>query len=126
VGTSIPSSALKMKVICFSETLVPTYKFTRLHNPEDYHGHLHRHENLKSHLVRRYDQPMFTHTTYLQRTGIQIHISAVDMFVLQYRIDKFYQQCCICVVNPLEPDINDKPHLLKKSVTLHFLFRGVQ
>jgi hypothetical protein len=41
-------SALNMKAVCSFETLVPTYKFTRCHNPEDYHGHLHQRNNFKS------------------------------------------------------------------------------
>jgi hypothetical protein len=41
---------LKMEEICSSELLVPTYKSTPRHNPEDCHWHLHCHENLKFHL----------------------------------------------------------------------------
>jgi hypothetical protein len=37
----------------FSETLVSTYKSTRRYNPEDEYLHLHRRENLKSHLRPR-------------------------------------------------------------------------
>jgi hypothetical protein len=37
-----------METVCFSETLVSTYKSTRRHNPEQ-HRHLHHRENLKSH-----------------------------------------------------------------------------
>jgi hypothetical protein len=32
-----PSSALKMEIVCFSETLVSTYKSTWYHNPEGQH-----------------------------------------------------------------------------------------
>jgi hypothetical protein len=39
---------LTMEAVCSSETLVPTYKSTRHHNPQDHHGNLHRRENLKS------------------------------------------------------------------------------
>jgi hypothetical protein len=35
----------------FCETSVSTYKPTRHYNPEDQHRHLHRCENLKSHIV---------------------------------------------------------------------------
>jgi hypothetical protein len=34
--------ALKMETVCFSETLVSTYKSTRRYNPEEQHRHLHR------------------------------------------------------------------------------------
>jgi hypothetical protein len=39
---------LKIEAVCSSETLVPTYKSTQRHNPEDHCGYLHHHENLKS------------------------------------------------------------------------------
>jgi hypothetical protein len=39
-----------MEVVCSSETLVPIYKSTRCHNPEDHHGHLLRRESLKYHV----------------------------------------------------------------------------
>jgi hypothetical protein len=32
--------ALKMEAVCFSETLVSTYKSTRRYNPEEQHRHL--------------------------------------------------------------------------------------
>jgi hypothetical protein len=38
---------LKMKAENSSETLVPIYKSTRRHNPDDHYGRLHRLENLK-------------------------------------------------------------------------------
>jgi hypothetical protein len=38
-----------METVCFSETLVSTYKFTPCYNPQDQHRHFHRRENLKSH-----------------------------------------------------------------------------
>jgi hypothetical protein len=41
------TSALKMEIVCLSETLVPTYKFTRSYNLEDQHQHFHYRENLK-------------------------------------------------------------------------------
>jgi hypothetical protein len=41
------ASALKMEVVCSSETLVSTYKSTRRYNPEDQSRYLRR-ENLKS------------------------------------------------------------------------------
>jgi hypothetical protein len=40
-----------METVCFSETLVSTYKSTRRYNPEDQHRHLRRRENLKSHVL---------------------------------------------------------------------------
>jgi hypothetical protein len=42
-------SALKMEVLCSSETLVSTNTSTRRYNPKDQQGHLRRCENLKSH-----------------------------------------------------------------------------
>jgi hypothetical protein len=44
-------ATVKMGAVSSSETLVPTYKFTRPHNQEYHHGFLHRWENLKSHIV---------------------------------------------------------------------------
>jgi hypothetical protein len=44
-----PSTGLNMETVCLSETLVSTYKSTRLYYPEDQHRHLHRRENRKSH-----------------------------------------------------------------------------
>jgi hypothetical protein len=44
-----PYSALKMKTVCSSETLVSIYKSTWRYNPEEQCWHLHHHENLKSH-----------------------------------------------------------------------------
>jgi hypothetical protein len=41
--------ALKMKLLCSFETLVPTYKSTRRHNSEHHHGVIHCRENLKPH-----------------------------------------------------------------------------
>jgi hypothetical protein len=43
--------ALKMEVVCFSETLVCIYESTRRHSPEERHRHLHRRENLRSHTM---------------------------------------------------------------------------
>jgi hypothetical protein len=40
------SFILKMKTVCFSETLVHSYQTTRCHNPEDENINHHR-ENLK-------------------------------------------------------------------------------
>jgi hypothetical protein len=37
-----------METVCFSETLIPIYKCTWCHKPEE-HCHLHHGENLKSH-----------------------------------------------------------------------------
>jgi hypothetical protein len=37
-----------METVCFSETLVSKYGYTRRYNPEE-HCHIHRRENLKSH-----------------------------------------------------------------------------
>jgi hypothetical protein len=34
-----PSLTLKREAVCSSETLVPIYKSTRRHNPEDHYGH---------------------------------------------------------------------------------------
>jgi hypothetical protein len=45
------SSGLKMEEECFSETLASTDKSTRRYNPEDQHRHLHRRENLRSHMI---------------------------------------------------------------------------
>jgi hypothetical protein len=42
------SLALKMKALCFSETLVSALKSTLRHNPEDQDRHLHFSENLNS------------------------------------------------------------------------------
>jgi hypothetical protein len=41
---------LKMEAVgpCPSELLVPTYKFTRGHNPEDQRPHFHRCQNVRS------------------------------------------------------------------------------
>jgi hypothetical protein len=41
--------ALKMEIVCFSETLVSAYESTQRQNPEEQHRHPHRRENLKSH-----------------------------------------------------------------------------
>jgi hypothetical protein len=38
---------LNMEAVCSSETLVPTYKYARCHNPKDYHGHIYLPGNLK-------------------------------------------------------------------------------
>jgi hypothetical protein len=38
-----------MKHVCFSETLVSTYEYTRCHNTEQ-HGNFHRRDNFKSHI----------------------------------------------------------------------------
>jgi hypothetical protein len=46
-NTMPQSSALKMEAVCSSETLVPTYKSTRRHNPENHNQQLHRRENLR-------------------------------------------------------------------------------
>jgi hypothetical protein len=47
------SSALKMEVVCFSETLASTDKSTRRQNSEQ-HYHPHRRENLKSNIPKTY------------------------------------------------------------------------
>jgi hypothetical protein len=39
---------IEMEAIRSSETLVTIYKTTRLHNPEDYHRHLHHRQNFKT------------------------------------------------------------------------------
>jgi hypothetical protein len=44
------SYSLKMQAVCTSETLVSTNTSTRRYNPEDQHRHLHRRENLESHI----------------------------------------------------------------------------
>lgn len=44
-----PTSALKMKALCSTNTLVPTDMSTRHDYPEDYHQHLHRLDYIKSH-----------------------------------------------------------------------------
>jgi hypothetical protein len=41
-------SAMTIKTVCFSETLISTHKSTRRYNPEDQHRQLHCLENLKS------------------------------------------------------------------------------
>jgi hypothetical protein len=46
-----PPLRSKMETVCFSETSVSTYKTARRHNPEEQHRHLHRRENLKSHIL---------------------------------------------------------------------------
>jgi hypothetical protein len=43
-----PSTALKMETLCFSETLVPIYKFTGRYSTEE-HFYLHCHDNFTSH-----------------------------------------------------------------------------
>jgi hypothetical protein len=45
------SSGLKMEAVCSSETLVSTYKPIRRFNPYDQQRHIHRLENLKSHIA---------------------------------------------------------------------------
>jgi hypothetical protein len=42
----LTASALKMEAVCSSETLVPTYKSTWHHNPENHNQHIHRLDNL--------------------------------------------------------------------------------
>jgi hypothetical protein len=39
-----------METVCFSETMVSTDKSTWRHKPEEKRRHLHRRENLKSHI----------------------------------------------------------------------------
>jgi hypothetical protein len=41
-------SALKMETVCFSNTLVFSYKSTKHYNPEDQQQHLHQRENFRS------------------------------------------------------------------------------
>jgi hypothetical protein len=41
-------STLTMKAMCSSETLVITFKITRLHNPEDLIQHLNHREHVRS------------------------------------------------------------------------------
>jgi hypothetical protein len=43
-------SGLKMETVCFSETLVSTYKSIQRHNPQQQHRHFRRPKNLKSHI----------------------------------------------------------------------------
>jgi hypothetical protein len=38
-----------METVCFSETLVSIYKFTRRHNPEDEHQQHHRRDVIRRH-----------------------------------------------------------------------------
>jgi hypothetical protein len=40
-----------METACFFATMVCTYKSTWRYNPEDQHRHIHRRENLKSHII---------------------------------------------------------------------------
>jgi hypothetical protein len=42
------TSALKVEIVCISETLASTYESTQLQNPEEQYHHPHRRENLKS------------------------------------------------------------------------------
>jgi hypothetical protein len=44
-------STLKIDTVCFPETLVSAYKFTRSCSLEDQHGNFHRRENFRSHTV---------------------------------------------------------------------------
>jgi hypothetical protein len=44
-----PTSALKMEVVCFSETLVSSYESTQSHNLDDEDWHIHCCENYESH-----------------------------------------------------------------------------
>jgi hypothetical protein len=46
MGT-LPSSALSMETLCFSEMIVSTYESTLRHSPEKQHRHIHHRENLK-------------------------------------------------------------------------------
>jgi hypothetical protein len=39
---------LRMGTVCFSKTLVSTYKSSQRYSPEEQHRQLHRRENLKS------------------------------------------------------------------------------
>jgi hypothetical protein len=48
------SAALKMETLSFSETLACTYQYTWRQNAEQQQRHLHRSENLKSHIRSSY------------------------------------------------------------------------
>jgi hypothetical protein len=40
-----------MDAVCFSETLVPANKFVWRYNSEDQRRHVHRRENIRSHIL---------------------------------------------------------------------------
>lgn len=46
-----PSSEQNVETVCFSETLVCTYKSTPRYNPEDQRQHLHIRQNLNSSII---------------------------------------------------------------------------
>jgi hypothetical protein len=52
------SSALTMEAVFFSETFVSSCKSTQRYNQEDQYRHLHRRENLKSHMVGMFSEPV--------------------------------------------------------------------
>jgi hypothetical protein len=47
-------SAMKTETICYFETIISTYKSTRRYNAEEQQRHLHRRENLKSNIGYRF------------------------------------------------------------------------
>jgi hypothetical protein len=80
---------LKMEAVYSSETLVSTYKSTRLHK----HGHLHRRENLKSHFPSCFVFITYvllrSHFTVLQiktkRFSFRLHTQAAYTFSFRSR-----------------------------------------
>jgi hypothetical protein len=50
-ASTLGAKVLKMEAACSCKTLVSTYKLTRHCNPEHQHRHLHRRENLESHVT---------------------------------------------------------------------------
>jgi hypothetical protein len=47
-----------MEAVCSPETLIPTYKSTWHHNPEDHYGDLHCCEKLKSVILLKFYKAM--------------------------------------------------------------------
>jgi hypothetical protein len=50
INTFLDTGSPADGAVCSSETLVSTFKFIRRYNPKDQYRHLHRRENLKSHI----------------------------------------------------------------------------
>jgi hypothetical protein len=73
------SAALDMEAVCSSETLVSTYKSTRRYNP---HRHLHRRENLKTHMVKKvykYGMTLFTWREYIKKIKDKMESTSIPI-----------------------------------------------
>jgi hypothetical protein len=77
-----------METVCFSETLVSTYKSARPDSPADRHQHLHRRKNLKSH------------------TNDALYSSGVIIFDIFCRFSGFAVPFCEVSHGSLRPDIH--------------------